>query len=1166
MAVPQTPASALLGKYELVKETTASSIATTWLGRDPSDGTAVSILRLHRHVAKRQEVVDAFLASVRAASGILHPHVLRIIEATSEAGEVFVVQEQVEGDTLAGLLRAAGAEGLPLGVILRIAKDVVAGLDAAHASGLSHGELGPWNIVTGVDGSVKVAGFGVASALARIGLHGLKNVDRLAYAAPERVKGMAQAGSPQTKDADAASDFFSLGSILWEAFAKERLFQSKMEAAVVQKVLAASIDPIGKRATGLDGEIESMVDRCLEREPGKRPKSPKAVLELLRKTDELAVEEEELGALVEKFCGAAIRLRREEAKTVSLAPRGPAAPKARTATLLGVSAVTMAEARAQAAELTAKRSTVPKAAATQIGLAAITVEPIRDSAATPDAMRLSSSDLEEVEVDVDVGETADKAGAPPRRPTAPPGRSVGAVMPPPQAFLKTPSAAALPAAPKGLPNVPKRAATMMGIAPVTFAKSGEFTKPKPPIARIDNDDTGEITDWESIPEPSSVKSGAGVASPAPAVVAGRPKSVPPPFPVATPTPPPPVAEPPVDAERSKVPGALPDEAPQKISDPPHVETPERALAEPRKAAPPSPTIATMEPLRSRVYVGPIDQGTQLGSYEVLLPVARGGMASVWAGRKRGAHGIDDLVAIKTLLPDLADDIEFHKMFRDETRVASRIRHDNVAALYAVGEHGETPYLVMEWVDGETLAALLRAAKPLGGIPQGIVLRIASAICSGLHAAHELRDDTGASLDVVHRDITPANVLLTTKGEAKIVDFGVAKSKSQMHVTRVGGVVKGKTPYLSPEQLGGLPLDRRSDLFSFGTMLYVLTTGLHPFRGDTDLKTLENIAIKKPVPLRSIVPWIDPAFETLVLKLLEKDPRQRLNSAEEVKGDVDRILESLDEPCSTLDVASFQRKALGESLDKRTRDLGAAADGIDAKRAGAVEPSKVVIAVPFDMPIAPIAELVAPGVDEPEEPPAATAIVEVPYMPARIERPVVEAVAAPQVPSVPPPRTMGDGLAEEPLDEALARGEDTKRNQALMLRRRRLGQVVGLVVGAAVIAIIAAALLSGGDETTPRAATRTPAKTAAEAPKQPPTPVETSEPTPAPPAEPAPAETTAPSAEPSAAPSAATPPPPTAATVPGTAPPTRPPTGRPPSATRPPVRPPKKPPIYNPQGI
>src|SRR6185503_10569706 len=171
---------------------------------------------------------------------------------------------------------------------------------------------------------------------------------------------------------------------------------------------------------------------------------------------------------------------------------------------------------------------------------------------------------------------------------------------------------------------------------------------------------------------------------------------------------------------------------------------------------------------------------------------------------------------------------------------------------------------------------------LGGMPLPVILRVASQTCAGLHAAHELRDDSGTLVDLIHRDVSPANVLVSTAGFVKLVDFGVAKSKGRMHVTRAGGMVKGKTPYLSPEQLGGLPLDRRSDIFSFGALLYVLLTGLHPFRGETEAKTVENIALKNPVSLRSIVASLPDELEKVVFKALEKNPDKRYATAAELQ--------------------------------------------------------------------------------------------------------------------------------------------------------------------------------------------------------------------------------------------------------------------------------------------
>jgi serine/threonine protein kinase len=295
----------------------------------------------------------------------------------------------------------------------------------------------------------------------------------------------------------------------------------------------------------------------------------------------------------------------------------------------------------------------------------------------------------------------------------------------------------------------------------------------------------------------------------------------------------------------------------------------------------------------------------------------------------GTRGFQKLVAVKTMLPDVSDDPDFEQMFLDEARVAARIRHPNVAEILDLGEQDDVLYLVMEWVDGENLSVVLKAARALGGMPLPVILRIASQACAGLHAAHELRDDSGNLVDLIHRDVSPANVLVSMAGFVKLVDFGVAKSKGRMHVTRAGGMVKGKTPYLSPEQLGGLPLDCRSDIFSFGALLYVMATGLHPFRGETEGKTVENIALKSPVPLRTINAALPVEFEKLVLKALEKDPKNRFSTAAELQRALDQIGLSLGEPASEGEVAEFVRKAIGETQAKRAADIKSAIASLDA---------------------------------------------------------------------------------------------------------------------------------------------------------------------------------------------------------------------------------------------
>ncbi len=196
----------------------------------------------------------------------------------------------------------------------------------------------------------------------------------------------------------------------------------------------------------------------------------------------------------------------------------------------------------------------------------------------------------------------------------------------------------------------------------------------------------------------------------------------------------------------------------------------------------SPTPATDGPSsrsKTGIAIEKVGPGSTLGRYEILMPVARGGMASVWAAKLPGSRGFQKIFAIKTMLPDVSDDPEFESMFLDEGRVAARIRHPNVVEIIDLGEQDDVLYLVMEWVEGENLGSLVKAARGHGGVPLPILLRIASQVCAGLHAAHELRDDDGNLLDLVHRDISPANVLVSTSGFVKIVDFGIAKSKGRL---------------------------------------------------------------------------------------------------------------------------------------------------------------------------------------------------------------------------------------------------------------------------------------------------------------------------------------------------------------------------------------------------
>ncbi len=191
-------------------------------------------------------------------------------------------------------------------------------------------------------------------------------------------------------------------------------------------------------------------------------------------------------------------------------------------------------------------------------------------------------------------------------------------------------------------------------------------------------------------------------------------------------------------------------------------------------------------------------GTVLGRYELLLPIAQGGMATVWAARQKGSRGFSKTVAVKTMLPNLSEDPTFEQMFLDEAAIASKIHHPNVAEILDLGEQDEILYLVMEWVDGESLSALSKQTKKLEtDIPLRIAPKIVAQACAGLHAAHELRDENETLVELVHRDVSPQNILVASSGLVKLVDFGVAKALGRSGATSVGQL-KGKVPYMSPE--------------------------------------------------------------------------------------------------------------------------------------------------------------------------------------------------------------------------------------------------------------------------------------------------------------------------------------------------------------------------------
>jgi serine/threonine-protein kinase len=308
-------------------------------------------------------------------------------------------------------------------------------------------------------------------------------------------------------------------------------------------------------------------------------------------------------------------------------------------------------------------------------------------------------------------------------------------------------------------------------------------------------------------------------------------------------------------------------------------------------------------------------GAIVGRYRLLFPIAAGGMAEVWAGKPEGG-GISRAVAIKVVRPEFAVDAEYSRMFVDEAIVASAIRHPNICETYELGRDENLLFMVLEWVAGDSLGGLLRGAKP-EPLPYEIAARICAEACAGLHAAHEATDADGNPLGVVHRDVSPPNILVSVHGHVKVSDFGIAKAKNQLHARTRTGEIKGKLAYIPPEQVLGQGIDRRVDVYAMGCVLYVLTLGLRPFgSGASALGKIVHGTFRKP---RDLVPAYPEELETIVCRALAADRQQRYQTAEEMRFALEQWLITCPRPTQAADVARLVRERL---TDERRRMIDA----------------------------------------------------------------------------------------------------------------------------------------------------------------------------------------------------------------------------------------------------
>lgn len=305
-----------------------------------------------------------------------------------------------------------------------------------------------------------------------------------------------------------------------------------------------------------------------------------------------------------------------------------------------------------------------------------------------------------------------------------------------------------------------------------------------------------------------------------------------------------------------------------------------------------------------------------GKYTLLSHLATGGMAQVYLAKQRGPSGFEKELVIKRILPHLAADPSFVQMFLAEATLAARVNHPNIAHIYELGDHEGDYYIAMEYVAGITLETILDLARERGqpGLPWPIAARIIASAAEGLDHAHKARDGEGRLLQLVHRDVSPSNIMVNWEGVAKILDFGIAKSQvaeddsgSGLKIRTGVGVLKGKLPYMSPEQLQGLELDARSDIFSLGSVLYEMICGQRPFPGDSMAQLTVQILSREPTSPELLAPSFPDDLKPILWRTLSKSVADRYQTARELRQDLEQFLADQHVSCSNYDIEAYLRE-------------------------------------------------------------------------------------------------------------------------------------------------------------------------------------------------------------------------------------------------------------------
>jgi len=387
--------------------------------------------------------------------------------------------------------------------------------------------------------------------------------------------------------------------------------------------------------------------------------------------------------------------------------------------------------------------------------------------------------------------------------------------------------------------------------------------------------------------------------------------------------------------------------------------------------------------------GQLGQLGHIGRYELIARLGAGGMGEVFRARSRGAGGFEKQVVIKRILPHLASDPDFVQRFIEEGKLVVKLRHAGIVQVLDMGEQDGTFFIAMEHVDGKDLAELLRASKASHiALPIPIAVYMLGELLEALDYAHRATDVDGTPLGIIHRDVSPSNVLVSQTGEVKLVDFGIARATERLAATTTGAI-RGKYGYMSPQQAAGAELDARSDLFSVGVVAWELLSGARPFDGASDLLTLDRVRFHDPGALATVAPTVPEDLSRWVARLLAKQPEDRFASADEAMRALrEHVIESrimvgarelgewVTGVVAALPVGLRQQSTAGLSLDDVLRlGLGAGPAGpltLDAAprtpsasgRAGgdliaAAIPPLEIISRPLPTPVTPLPEPLTP---------------------------------------------------------------------------------------------------------------------------------------------------------------------------------------------------------------